>query len=156
MKNKFHFQNIATLTIAMMTLSACDSVKKTFGFDHYQPDEMNVIDNPPLSLPPCYDLRPPEKKETTTSVSSANNHNQKALQVIAGNQPHQKQAAAKAVSTQALVKKASLAHNVDKDIKEKISEDEKLVEEKKSLSGVGKKMMDNITNLSNDEKDTQK
>jgi hypothetical protein len=44
-------------------LTGCDKVKETFGFDHYQPDEFNVEQNSPLSLPPDSNLRPPMDKE---------------------------------------------------------------------------------------------
>eukprot|EP01037_Dinobryon_pediforme_P017333 gene17333-17524_t len=42
-----------------MTLSGCDSFRNTFGLDHYQPDEFKVSENPPLSIPKDYKLRPP-------------------------------------------------------------------------------------------------
>lgn len=68
------------LGVASITLSACDSLRSTFGLDHYQPDEFKVSDNPPLSMPKDYKLRPPAGsdnnsegatvgKETTSSSS---------------------------------------------------------------------------------------
>ncbi len=156
MKNKTHLQNIATLTVAVIALSGCDSVKKTFGFDHHKPNEMNVVDNPPLSLPPCYDLRPPEKNGSNTSVSGASEHNKKALEVIAGSHSNQKPSTAKSASTQTLVKEAAKDHSVDKNIKEKINNDQVVDDKKNPLSGVGEKIMNNISNISNDDKDKQK
>ena len=47
------------LGVASMTLSGCDSFRNTFGLDHYQPDEFKVSENPPLSIPKDYKLRPP-------------------------------------------------------------------------------------------------
>ncbi|MCX7338014.1 MAG: DUF3035 domain-containing protein [Alphaproteobacteria bacterium] len=39
--------------------TGCDGLRNTFGLDHYQPDEFKVSDNPPLSVPKDYRLRPP-------------------------------------------------------------------------------------------------
>jgi hypothetical protein len=44
---------------AAIGLSGCDSLRNTFGLDHYQADEFNVGENPPLSMPPSYNLVPP-------------------------------------------------------------------------------------------------
>ncbi len=44
------------ITIA---LTGCDTMRNVLGLDHYQPDEFSVAENPPLSLPPDYQLRPP-------------------------------------------------------------------------------------------------
>jgi hypothetical protein len=43
----------------LVFLGGCDSVKSTLGLGHDQPDEFLVPTNPPLELPPNYNLRPP-------------------------------------------------------------------------------------------------
>lgn len=50
---------VIALSIMLLTLSGCDSVRNTFGLDHYQADAFTVPTNPPLTLPPDYNLRPP-------------------------------------------------------------------------------------------------
>ena len=44
---------------ALLILSGCDTMRSTFGLDHYQADAFDVPTNPPLILPPDYNLRPP-------------------------------------------------------------------------------------------------
>ncbi|MBY0281414.1 MAG: DUF3035 domain-containing protein [Alphaproteobacteria bacterium] len=50
---------ILGLGAVSIALSGCDSFRNTFGLDHYQPDEFKVSENPPLSMPKDYKLRPP-------------------------------------------------------------------------------------------------
>lgn len=40
-------------------LGGCSDVADTLGFGRNPPDEFAVVDRPPLSLPPDFDLRPP-------------------------------------------------------------------------------------------------
>jgi len=52
----------SSLVVAGVMLSSCDSMRNTFGFDHYQADEMQVNPNPrlaALTIPPNFQLRPP-------------------------------------------------------------------------------------------------
>ena len=48
---------LALLTM-VLTVSACGITKKTLGFANEGPDETKVRTNPPLTLPPEYDVRP--------------------------------------------------------------------------------------------------
>lgn len=153
MKNKIDLKNLVLISAITVSLSGCDSVKRTFGFDHYQADEMNVVDNPPLSLPPCYDLRPPEKNISSTSTT-ASNHTQKALEVLTGKKNTLEKKINSSLSSEKLVQKASQTHASDSKIKEKITEEaQQSKEESNPLNGVGKKIMENITNVSNDPKE---
>jgi len=43
-----------------LALSACSNPRKALGLDKHVPDEFSVVERAPLSLPPDYDLRPPE------------------------------------------------------------------------------------------------
>ncbi len=68
------FSLIAALVLA---LSACEGVKKQLGFTKQSPDEFKVVSRAPLSLPPDYNLRPPEPgiprpQEGTTSQQAKN------------------------------------------------------------------------------------
>ncbi len=56
----------------VLALSACEGVKKQLGFTKQSPDEFKVVSRAPLTLPPDYNLRPPEPgiprpQEGTTS-----------------------------------------------------------------------------------------
>lgn len=154
MQKKDYFKNFALLSVVSLSVSGCDSIKRTFGFDHYQADEMNVADNPPLSLPPCYDLRPPEKNVPAVATSSTS-HTQKALEVISGKKQTTNHDTSKSQSTEALLKKVSATNTSDQQIKEKIESDAEKAKEKSinPLSGIGQKIMDNVTNVSNDTKE---
>lgn len=39
---------------------ACSNIKQTVGLGRNNPDEFMVVKNPPLSMPPDFDLRPPD------------------------------------------------------------------------------------------------
>lgn len=41
-------------------LAACGDIKQTVGLGRNNPDEFMVVKNPPLSMPPDFDLRPPD------------------------------------------------------------------------------------------------
>lgn len=43
-----------------LAVSACSNPRKALGLDKSAPDEFAVVERAPLSLPPNYDLRPPE------------------------------------------------------------------------------------------------
>jgi len=44
----------------LFLMTACSDVSDTLGFGRNPPDEFAVVDRPPLSLPPDFELRPPE------------------------------------------------------------------------------------------------
>ncbi len=43
-----------------LALSGCASTKRALGFSKTAPDDFQVVQQPPLSMPPNFDLRPPE------------------------------------------------------------------------------------------------
>ena len=46
----------------LLFLGRCsDTLKKTFGTTHYQPDEFKIIQHSPLEIPPSYQLPCPQK-----------------------------------------------------------------------------------------------
>ena len=51
---------VALLLAAAAALSACASAKRTFGLENKAPDEFAVVSRPPLSIPPDFNLRPPQ------------------------------------------------------------------------------------------------
>ncbi len=50
---------LACLAASSLMLAGCGGWRQTFGLDHAPPDEFTVITQPPLSLPPDFNLRPP-------------------------------------------------------------------------------------------------
>lgn len=87
---RFHIMKRSRFLICvglLPLLQGCDTLRSTFGLDHYQPDAFNVPTNPPLTLPPDYNLRPPvkgagapyaqtasAKAQTTLNVSGAKSY----------------------------------------------------------------------------------
>lgn len=51
-------QSMAALSLVLI-LCGCESTAQTLGLGRNPPDEFAVVDRPPLSMPPDYDLRPP-------------------------------------------------------------------------------------------------
>ncbi len=48
-------------TLLLLPLvAACSDIKQTVGLGRNNPDEFMVVKNPPLSMPPDFDLRPPD------------------------------------------------------------------------------------------------
>jgi hypothetical protein len=43
-----------------LALSACSELRQDLGLGRNPPDEFAVVDQPPLSMPPDFDLRPPQ------------------------------------------------------------------------------------------------
>ncbi len=52
-------QTLVVLSLALVSLAACGSMRESLGLGRNPPDEFAVIDRPPLSMPPDFGLRPP-------------------------------------------------------------------------------------------------
>jgi uncharacterized lipoprotein len=48
-------------------LAACSDLKETVGLGRQTPDEFDVVNNPPLTIPPDFTLRPPERGQQTAT-----------------------------------------------------------------------------------------
>lgn len=54
-------RRIVLVTAAMaLSLTACEQIRESAGVSKKAPDEFRVVRNAPLSVPPNYDLRPPQ------------------------------------------------------------------------------------------------
>lgn len=62
-------------TFLLASLSACQSgdIKSTLGINKAAPDEFAVISNPPLSVPPAFNLRTPSDDYEDEEVSNVKN-----------------------------------------------------------------------------------
>jgi len=49
------------ILIASLFLSSCSSVRKSAGVTRKSLDEFKVVENPPLVIPPDFNLLPPEQ-----------------------------------------------------------------------------------------------
>ncbi|HTZ35867.1 MAG TPA: DUF3035 domain-containing protein [Stellaceae bacterium] len=52
--------HLATLAAAVATLAACTNFKQVIGIEPTPPDEFAVESRAPLTIPPEFDLRPPQ------------------------------------------------------------------------------------------------
>lgn len=102
-----------TLALAVM-LSACGSTPL---LSNSTPDEMAVVDGPPLTLPPDFDLRPPREKAAERSTEARD----RARAVITGSTAVQGQG-----ESSWLVERAG--GNADPEIREKLADDERVEE----------------------------
>lgn len=53
------FRIAASAAVLMLVLSGCSDVKRAVGWEKAPPDEFQVIERAPLSMPPDFSLRPP-------------------------------------------------------------------------------------------------
>ncbi len=65
------FIKTAFLLVSVGILAGCDgsSVRETLGIANEAPDEFSVLPNPPLSVPPDFDLTPPKTGEAASPVT---------------------------------------------------------------------------------------
>jgi hypothetical protein len=52
--------SVVCLATGTLILAGCGGWRQTFGLDHAPPDEFAVVQQAPLSLPPDFNLRPPQ------------------------------------------------------------------------------------------------
>ena len=56
---------IAALAVLLpLVLSACQDAKRALGYEKMPPDEFQVVQRAPLSMPPDFSLRPPQPGAT--------------------------------------------------------------------------------------------
>ena len=56
------------IAAAAVSVCACNATKEKLGFVRKGPDETSVKTNNPLILPPEYDVRPKNSKQTTAEA----------------------------------------------------------------------------------------
>lgn len=129
------------LLLAGTTLVGCDKLRHTFGLDHYQADEFRVPSNPPLSMPPDYNLRPPMPGAPNPGET---NHRDKAHEKVLG----QKAALAKTAddAEKSILQQATKISKADPNIRAEVNKD---AEEEKTFLGklksIGSKASSNLS-----------
>lgn len=114
-------------------LQGCDTLRSTFGLDHYQPDAFNVPTNPPLTLPPDYNLRPPVQGAQSPHTQTASTQAQNALNV------DQAKSYTGAQSERRLVHQIKGEGSTPENIRELLDQE---AEEENTLSGKIQKQLD--------------
>lgn len=104
------------LPMTAFLLSGCD-MRNTLGLDHYQPNEFNVSDNPPLSVPKDYKLRPPKDGATQTPAGQTSSE---AAQAALG---VKKEEAVTSTSEKTLVDQAAKGQTPDPSIRETVNKE---------------------------------
>ena len=73
---------LAVLSFGLgLALSGCTDVRRSLGYEKAPPDEFQVVDRPPLTLPPDFSLRPPQPGAARPQETSARDQ---ARRVLAG------------------------------------------------------------------------
>ena len=62
-KDFLNYRPILSFIAVALALTGCDQIKRGLGLERHQPDEFNVVDRPPLSMPPSMALKPPAPAE---------------------------------------------------------------------------------------------
>lgn len=68
--------NKITYLILLILITSCSNFKEKAGLVKYQPDEYQVTTNPPLTVPPNFDIMSPEElmaKKNGPKTEEANN-----------------------------------------------------------------------------------
>ena len=67
MKNRSTFITLLIVAITTLLLNSCSrNTRKALGLEHSSPDESNVSQRPSLSIPPDFNLLPPQEDEQPT------------------------------------------------------------------------------------------
>jgi len=73
---------LAVLSLGLgLALSGCTDVRRSLGYEKAPPDEFQVVDRPPLTLPPDFSLRPPQPGTARPQETSTRDQ---ARRVLAG------------------------------------------------------------------------
>ncbi len=63
-------KNLTYVTLLLCLLTSCTSFKETVGLVKDQPDEYQVVSNPPLYIPPDFNVYSPEEIEEQKNKKS--------------------------------------------------------------------------------------
>ncbi|WP_198027068.1 DUF3035 domain-containing protein [Candidatus Paracaedibacter symbiosus] len=130
-----------TLLVAGTALGGCDRVRNTFGLDHYQADEFRVPTNPPLSMPPNFNLPVPKPGAENPG---AVNHREYAQEKVVGQKVTLTKTANDAEKS--ILEKASKTSKADPNIRSEVNKE---AEEEQTLLGklknIGNKASSNLS-----------
>ncbi len=128
---------IALSTLSLL-ITGCDSVKHTFGLDHYQADEYSIPTTPPLSMPPNHTLRAPEINAQPQGYTPTQDKAKQALGVPATSSSSETESDL----NQKVKKQGTAASDIRKTVDSEASSDKTASER---LSDMGQEAKDNLS-----------
>ena len=107
------------LIIASLFLSSCSTVRKSAGMTRKSLDEFKVVENPPLVIPPDFNLLPPEQleKKNIDDVET-----ELAREILFGLDENLENNENEKLSIMNQILKSTEANNVDSNIRKEIDE----------------------------------
>ena len=107
------------LIIASLFLSSCSTVRKSAGVTRKSLDEFKVVENPPLVIPPDFNLLPPEQleKKNIDDVEA-----ELAQEILFGLDENLENNENEKLSIMNQILKSTEANNVDSNIRKEIDE----------------------------------
>ena len=115
------FLTIFLIVLVTVSISACSGFKKELGFGRNSPDEFTVVKRAPLTLPPEYDLLPPDPDKIAEEKNSAD-ISSKAKAVVFGSNTDIADNIGEKTPEMALLDKVG-AKNADADIRKEIDKE---------------------------------
>lgn len=111
-----------------LAVSACGGFRENLGLTKQSPDEFRVVSRAPLTLPPDYNLRPPEPGAPRPQVGSAAQQAERAVFANSQNAAVQQQVVARTAGEQALLA-ATGGDQANPDIRMIVNRETKLINE---------------------------
>ena len=107
------------LIIASLFLSSCSTVRKSAGVTRKSLDEFKVVENPPLVIPPDFNLLPPEQLE---KKNIDNVETELAQEILFGLDENLENNENEKLSIMNQILESTEANNVDSNIRKEIDE----------------------------------
>ena len=101
----------------MLAVSACGGFRENLGLTKQSPDEFRVVSRAPLTLPPDYNLRPPEPGAPRPQVGTASQQAERAVFANSQNAAVQQQAGAPRTAGEQALLAAAGAERADPNIR---------------------------------------
>ena len=110
---------ISIIIISNLFLLSCNSVRDSAGVNRKVIDEYNVIENPPLVIPPDFNLLPPEQME---SKNIEDTDSELAKDILFGLEDNNNQLSTNNSLISEIIKETG-ADKIDEDIRSKINQE---------------------------------
>ena len=140
-------QILLLIAFASLMLSSCNSVRESAGVNRKVIDEYSVIENPPLVIPPNFNLLPPEQ---IASKNVENTDSDLAKEILFGLENDQTEINEKNSLINEIIKETE-AESVENDIRTSINEE--FAGEKSTINDETK--FNNVDDLNTAIKETQ-
>ena len=108
-----------TLIIVQLIFSSCSTVRKSAGVTRKSVDEFQVVENPPLIIPPDFNLLPPEQLE---KKNIKNIEKELAQEILFGLDEKGKNQEKETLSTMSQILQATEADKVNSNIRNEIDQ----------------------------------